>query len=256
MSETTWKLQELLECCPENYATEAEIYFRAVRGKIDRILYVIERLNEETFQVPTDSSDFKKKQLETTIYLETIAYNLHSLPDVLANIIFIFIINPLTFKHSRLAIKKDRDINIYVAKDKLNVIYKSGYTTSISQEKNLEKLIEKIDNLLNSKQYKYISALVNTIKHRNLIDTIYSLEIKSSKVLWMDKNTARQIESQKINNQWELIKFTKDGTDYESITIDKLINEDRKIIIELFYLAGQEINKYCQVTYPPSRPIT
>ncbi|MGL4499408.1 MAG: hypothetical protein ACRCU2_10150 [Planktothrix sp.] len=257
MNEISWKLEELRECCSEEDIRKAEIHFKAVRDKLGRILYAVERLKEDPIQPSIDREGFINKQLETLIYLETVAYNLHSLPDVLSHIIFILIINPLTFKDSSLDIRKERNINIFTAKAKLEVIEEEGYAnTNTPQKQHIKSLIGAINNLLNSNEYKYIDALVNTIKHRNLIDTEYTLGIKSSKYLYLDENTANKIDVQKFNEQWKLIEFTRNGIKYSSINCDKLVNEYREIIINLFLLTGKKINKYCRVTYLPTRPNT
>ncbi|BAY66902.1 hypothetical protein NIES22_70460 (plasmid) [Calothrix brevissima NIES-22] len=250
MTEIIWNTQELLQYCPEQVTNKAKIYFKAVQDKIARILYAVERINNYQSSLPSLISfpDFRKKQLEIVMDLETIAYNLHSLPDVLANIITILIINPLIFTDTSLCFKRDKDINIYSVKDKINVIQTAEYI-NIQQKQHLENLVAAIEKLIKSSEYEYISALVNTIKHRNLIDTEYIEKISISKFIYLNSSTPSQnMDDANLNTNWTLIEFEKDNNNYPAITIEQLITKYRENIINLFFLVGQEINNYCLAT--------
>lgn len=250
MTEIIWDTSDLLKYCPEHCTQEASIYFKAVRDKIDRILYAVQRVKNHPplLQNSLNFQDFRKQQLEIVIDLETIAYNLHSIPDVLANIIKILIINPLLSKDASLDFKKIKDINIVAIRNKLEVIQPKSYINS-QQGRHIQNLSKAIDNLLSSDYYKYVSALVNTIKHRNLIDTEYAEKIGDSKYIYLDSSALQiNVIDEGLIRNWYLIKFERDGKEYSSITSDKLINEYRENIIDLFLLAGREINNYCLAT--------
>jgi hypothetical protein len=144
--------------------------------------------------------------------------------------------------------KRTQDINIFTIRDKLKIIQCKAYINS-GQKKHIENLFKAIINLLSSNYYEYVSALVNTIKHRNLIDTEYAEKIGDSKYIYLDSSgLQKSVINEGLIRNWNLIKFERDGKEYSSITSDQLINEYRENIIDLFLLAGIEINNYCLAT--------
>jgi hypothetical protein len=92
--EPKWNVPELLELCPTENTNKARIFFTTLQGKIGRIYYAREQIKNQS--IPLSSQHFGAFRLESLIYLETIAYNLHSLPDVIAHIIVTIILQPLS----------------------------------------------------------------------------------------------------------------------------------------------------------------
>src|SRR4028119_18538 len=96
MSDKTWNTQELLDFCRKDLTDNADVYVKSVRSKIERILFLVDRFTvTEDLTLKLGSAQFRKTQLEVEIYIESIASNLHSLADVLAQIINEIVLKPL-----------------------------------------------------------------------------------------------------------------------------------------------------------------
>ena len=228
---TTWDTKKILEYCPQQSTEDAKIYFKAIQSKIDRIDFSkrqIEKYFYLTLSTLTDRNDrenFLELKLNIVIYLESIADNLHSLPDVLANIITFLILPPDSEpKGTKITIKKIIQILSKLQNDKSVESWRKTYYKSI---------VDAINNLLYSDEYQYINAFVNTIKHPHLIDTEYLIQ-----------NNAGS-----YNSDWRFLEFERNGRQYSSISINKLINDYQNKIVSLFYKVGEEINNYCRAFY-------
>jgi hypothetical protein len=174
--------------------------------------------------------------LTQEIYLEALVYNLHSLPDVMAQLMVVTVIKPL-FSY----VKKDYSLDIKVPKEReitpKNVVDKLQKLESALQScpkyVGYANLIKEIENsfqsLLNSDEFNYIDALTNTIKHRHLIDIGFDFTISQGKVEKSD---------------WKFLSFTRDDICYQEITVAKLLSQDKNSILKLFHIVGNKINSY------------
>lgn len=228
MKNITWKSQELRNLCPPAIISEAEIYVKAIKNKIDRISFLVIQLNKSNGLIPVNFSSvtLRSSQLEVEIYIESLVTNLHSLADVLAQIVNVIVLKPLQEKSQYL---KEKQIDIQKVKDRLSKI------TSIDSERGtyINEIIKEIESMTTLDAFLYIEGFANTIKHRNLIDTslvignlippgykVDAFEYKGKKIL--------QTECSKI------------CTNYKEDVIDKVLN------------IGNSINKYCQATFDMS----
>lgn len=93
----------------------------------------------------------------------------------------------------------------------------------------LKEIKESFQSLLNSDEFKYINDLVNTIKHRHLINIEFHFRRSQGKVEKAD---------------WKFLSFTKDGRFYSEITVANLLSQYKSKNLELFHIVGNKINSY------------
>lgn len=226
--EITWNSKELLKFCPKNITDRGKIYVEGIGRKIERILFLVEKLNDYKNIIPIQSQEqFLSVQLETEIYLESIAYNLHSLSDVMAQIIYVFIIEQQGLELNA------RDITLHKIKDKLNCLISNGSVEDYIKI-YLQEMSNSIHLFYNSSEYKYINALVNTIKHRHLIDTKYQLNIQQTHIKYSD---------------FKFINFNKDEIDYPEVDCSTLISKYRETILNHVFEMGNIINNYSRACH-------
>lgn len=224
----SWDTKELLNFCPENITDKGKIYIQAIGRKIEKILFLVEKLNAYNNIIPIQSKEqFLCIQLETEIYLESIAYNLHSLSDIMAHIIYIFIIEQQGLN------LKARDITLHKIKDQLNYLISNASVENYIKD-YLHPMIDCINNFLESSEYKYIEDLVNTIKHRNLIPTKYQLNIEHSKIKYSD---------------FKFISFNKDKNSHPEVDCSTLTNKYRETTLNHIFEIGNIINNYSRACY-------
>lgn len=95
---------------------------------------------------------FKTAQFQSETYIEAAAQNLHSLADILCKTL-----NKVVLSSSL----HEADVRIEKIINKLQ------------NEENTQDIVTALEDLRNYDEFKYISAFVNTIKHRRLLDTEY-----------------------------------------------------------------------------------
>ena len=88
--------------------------------------------------------------------------------------------------------------------------------------------MKSIDALIDSQEFKYVQAFVNTVKHRNLIYEEFLLKVGRDE-----------------KQSWKFDKFEKDGNTFNQIEHQELFNYADNIL-DNFYKIGEEINNYCR----------
>ena len=224
MSDKTWKAQEILQLCFQDIVSEAEVYVKAIKNKIDRINFLVKRLNSSDTSIPTnfESTVLCSSQLEVEIYIESIATNLHSLADVLAHVINVIVLKPLQSAEDYLG---SRQVSIHKIKNKLNNLgsldgVRDQYIAEISRE---------VDKLVDASEFKYIAAFVNTIKHRSLLDTEFTFTVQSGSL--MDRG-------------YRLDHFDYEGNCFLQTHCRVVAMDYREKVIDLVFDVGNSINNY------------
>ncbi len=236
MSSTTW-INEVQNNCPKTIRRDAEIYLQTIEKKEEHISFLEEKFLDR--DIPTgDKKEIKQKKLKLEISLEALVYNLHSLPDVMAQLIVVIVVEPLSS-----SLKKDySSVDIQVPKgiqiNPKNVIEKlkkleSALNLSCPKYVGYANLIKEIkdsfQSLLDSDEFQYINDLVNTIKHRHLI----SIEFRF-----------KQSQGNVEEADWKFLSFTKDDKFYPEITVAKLLSQYKSKNLELFHIVGNKISSY------------
>lgn len=229
MSNNVWKAQEIPQLCPTSITREAEVYVKAVKNKIDRIIFLVQRLSASNVSIPKnfESTYLRSSQLEVEIYVESIATNLHSLADILAHVINVIVLKPLQAESEYLG---SRQISIHNVKNKL---------TSLScldevRCRYIAEIIKRIDNLIVSFEFKYIAAFVNIIKHRSLLDTEFYIYLESGSL--MDVG-------------YRLDSFIYEGCNFPQTQCKVVVMDYREKVIDLIFDIGNSINNYCRAVF-------
>jgi hypothetical protein len=225
MSDKIWKTEEIQQLCPPIIVGEAEIYIKAIKNKIDRIIFLVQRLSLSSTSIPRsyESTALRSSQLEAEIYIESIATNLHSLVDVLAHVINVIVLKPLHTPTNHL---DDRKVSMITVKNKLS----SLASLNLVERKYITRIIQEIDKLIESNEFKYISAFVNTIKHRSLLDTEFAVTVRSGILIDMG---------------YRLDPFNYGGNDFPRTQFRVVAMDYREKIIDLVFDVGNSINSYC-----------
>ncbi|MBE8989037.1 hypothetical protein [Nostoc sp. LEGE 12450] len=227
MSDKTWKTQELLDICSQNLTDEAAVYVASVRSKIDRILFIKDRFTTSVNQpLKISSSEFSKTQIEVEIYIESLASNLHSLTDVLGQIINVIILKPLLPSEKHLS---SETLTIKKVKKKLTELTLDSVKRTYADE-----IIHAINNLDNSDEFSYISGFVNTIKHRRLLNTTFYLK-KDNRSL--------------IDLGFKLDEFEYNGNSFPQKWCKTIVIQDSEKIIDLIFDIGNSINNFCRAIF-------
>jgi hypothetical protein len=230
MSNMVWKAQEIPQLCPTGIASEAEVYVKAVKNKIDRIIFLVQRLSASDESIPTnfESTALRSSQLEVEIYVESISTNLHSLADILAHVINVIVLKPLQAESEYLVSKQ---ISIHKIQNKLTALS----SLDVVRSQYIGEIIQGADNLIASAEFKYIAAFVNTIKHRSLLDTEFYFHLNSSSSL-MDVG-------------YRLDSFIYEGCDFPQTPCKVVVIDYREKVIDLVFDIGNRINNYCRAVF-------
>lgn len=225
MSDKTWNTPDLLNFCSADVIANADVYVASLKNKIDRILFIRDRfILAENMTLKTGSDQFIKTQLEVEIFIESVASNLHSLADVLAQIINEIVLKPLLPTTEAISIEKVdlNKVTTQLAKINLNPV-KLRYVTNI---------INNITNLSNSAEFLYISGFVNTIKHRRLLNTTFRLKIDCGSL---------------IDLGFKLDPFDYKGNSFPETSCRDIVMDYREKIIDFIVDIGNSVNDYCRV---------
>jgi hypothetical protein len=224
MSDKTWKTQELLDFCRKDLTDNAAVYVASARSKIDRILFLVDRFTvteDRTLQL--GSAQFLKTQLEVEIYIESIASNLHSLADVLAQIINEIVLKPLLPCAKHISSEK---VDLNKVKTQLGEL-----TLDSVKDRYISQIIDSIENLSSSSEFLYISGFVNTIKHRRLLNTTFHLKVDRGSL---------------IDLGFKLDKFDYKGSHFPEMPCRSIVIDYREKLIGFIFDIGNSVNNYCR----------
>ncbi|AFY43950.1 hypothetical protein [Nostoc sp. PCC 7107] len=156
-----WDLSNFQKISRSKGLPDSSVYCKALFYKYSKALILTDKYKEtwKNFwasysQISNEQpylNAFIQAQLESETYIEASLQNLHSIADILCQII-----NVVLFRSTLHEAKVDVRTTI----QELN-------------NRNLDRVKIALENLCNSHEFKYISAFVNTIKHRRLLDTDY-----------------------------------------------------------------------------------
>ena len=164
-SQKIWSFEELRNLCAAKGLPDSKTYREALLWKQQRALYHEEQYHKiwtEFFsslsgmdEVKVGGRVWNKAQFASEAHVEAAAQVLHSMADVLAQI-----------------------INKVVLCDDLSEynVSLSSVVAKLKKKDGAHKIVVAIDKLQNSTEFRYINAFVNTIKHRRLLDRVYHME--------------------------------------------------------------------------------
>ncbi len=163
-------------------------------------------------QKPETVTAFKNAQLKSETYIESAAQNLHSLADIVCQII------------NQTVLQSQFDEGEVSRKTIIRELQNDH------SKKDIETALEQ---LRDSYEFKYISAFVNTIKHRRLLNTDYYAEFGQGKTNTMGIRFL-SFEYGKENNLQK----------YNDTSAEIILNNYMKCIFDCIDKIGHAIDSY------------
>lgn len=156
----TWNMEEFRELCADRRIPDTEVYQNTLVLKAwrahnfgERSLEVWRNLFSRNLTVGDE--DWNKTWFESESYAEAALQALHSMADVMAQIINVAVLNG-HFSEAKVTLR-------WVQREITNRRIAPDVATAIQQ-------------LIDSDEFSYTNAFVNTIKHRRLLDTQFRAE--------------------------------------------------------------------------------
>lgn len=108
----------------------------------------------------------------------------------------------------------------------------------LSHQIYIDGLNEHINAFVDSREFSYICAFTNIIKHRRLLDTSYRIEINSSGSI--------------LDLGFEMDGFSYKNQSYDRASCRDIVEVYKEKIIDSIFDVGSKINEYCSAIYSES----
>jgi len=157
-----WNMNQFRTLCINRGLPDSTEFQETLVLKQERVFFFSEKsqkvwndLFSSQMTVTYPSEEWSNTWLESAAYIEASLQSLHSMADVLAQILNLVFFNP-ALAESAVSLRR------------------------INRSPNSNNLVPNvqtaIQNLIDSNEFKYVDAFVNVIKHRRLLDTDYQAE--------------------------------------------------------------------------------
>jgi hypothetical protein len=160
------------------------------------------------------------------IYVESIASNLHSLADVFAQVINEIVLKLLLPDTEHFSSER---VDLNKIKTKL-----AGLTLESTEERYIGEIINNVNNLSDSAEFLYVSAFVNAIKHRRLLNTVFHLKVDRGSL---------------IDLGFKLDAFDYKGSHFLETPCCSVVMDYIKNLIDYIFDIGNSINNYCRANH-------
>ncbi len=214
-SQKIWSFEELRNLCAAKGLPDSKIYQEALLWKKERALYHEEEYQKiwaELFSshatLTVGSEEWNKAQFASEAHVEAAAQVLHSMGEVLAQIINKAVLSD--------ELKEDA-VSMTTVRDKL------------AKKQGTGKISQAINKFQNSAEFKYINAFVNIIKHRRLLDRVFHAEGGEN------KRNAHGVC---------FLEFRYKGNLYPFTWATDIIDQYKICIFELIQEIGNAVNDY------------
>ncbi|MFC1788762.1 hypothetical protein ACFLZE_02460 [Thermodesulfobacteriota bacterium] len=210
---TRWKFAELNKLCEEKGISDAKIYQNSLNWRWKRADYHAKMASKVWADLFKESFSFVDQRCYEAIFsyeaqVESCVQALHSLGDILAQIINVFVLNS-RFMEDRVSIK---------------------IVVGVMEKENLApEMAKSTRKLLDDHLFNYIEAFCNTIKHRRLIKTEFRAEYG---------------ENARNESGLRFEEFIFKGNTYPQTWGSDIIEKYRFHILDLITDVGLNINKY------------
>lgn len=210
-----WDYEELRKLCNKKGAPDSTVYQNALQWKIWRVDYHAERVEavwndlmaKRKGPIEVGGQEWQKAEFASTAETEAAAQALHSMADILAQIVNKVVLD-----------KPIPEGQVYLA-DVLKKLKRQG---------NASNIVSKIKLLKSSKEFKYLNAFVNTIKHRRLLDTDYRAEYGQGT----------------RNEKGIRFKAFKYNGRHPTVWASDILGDYKKRIVDLICAVGNAVNAY------------
>lgn len=213
-----WDFAELRDLCRKRGIGGSRVHQNALEWKRWRVEYHAEKsqevwgeldqLGKEKGGIEVGGQEWNETRFASTAETEAAAQVLHSMADILAQI-----------------------VNKAVLKTPLSEAQVSlGRVCKELKRRNCAPIVvSKIESLQNSKEFEYLNAFVNTMKHRHLLDTNYRAEFG---------NGTRNEEGIRFK------AFKYRGRSYSTVWGRDILDGYKKRIANLICAVGNAVNDY------------
>lgn len=213
-----WDYEELRKLCQKRGVRCSIAYQNALQWKLWRADYHAERaqavwseldqLVEVKGPIVVGGQDWSETEFASTAETEAAAQALHSMADILAQI-----------------------INEAVLKRPLSGAQVTLFNVckNLKNQKNASSVASRIEALQASKEFDYLHAFVNTIKHRRLLDTEWRAEYG---------------EGARDERGIRFKAFTYKGKSYSTIWASDILNDYKNKVVDLICAVGNAVNDY------------
>jgi len=214
----TWDCEELRTLCHRHALPDSTTYQNALQWKLQRADYhaesaqeawsEIDRIAEEKGRIQVGGKEWMAAEFAVTAETEAAAQVLHSMLDVLSQIVNLTLLQP-PLSEAEASLHK--------------VIRKLG------EQNRAPQVATELESLRDCYAAEYLDAFVNTIKHRHLLDTDFRAEFGEGT----------------RNEQGVRFKaFTRNGTPYPVVWASEILDRYRQNITEGICAVGKAINDY------------
>ena len=220
-----WDYEELRKLCQAQGVQDSTVHQNALQWKVWRADYHAETAKaiwnelDQVFRAKggigvVGDRDWQKADFASTAETEAAAQALHSMADILAQI-----------------------VNKSVLKKPLpeTQVTLSKVCEDLKKQMDASNVMSKVVALQTSKEFDYLNAFVNTIKHRRLLDTEWSAEY--------GKDT-RNEEGIRFK------AFIYKGRSYSTIWASDILDGYKKRIADLICAVGNAVNDYLRSLNP------
>jgi hypothetical protein len=214
-----WNLHEFNNLCKQKQFSLSIEFQNSLGSKIEQADLHAKRAvkiwkemynKAEGKSISVNGQLWQKAELESKSQTESVAQILHSMGDNLAQII-----NKSIF--SKLGIQRD-----------IGQVSLKGIKETLSDID--EGVFQSVNNLLESPEFKYIEAFVNTIKHQSIVNHKWMFD--SRKPL--------------TRNEIKFKSFKYKSIEYPETWSDTILGEYRTRIIDLICDVGNQLNRYLE----------
>jgi hypothetical protein len=219
-----WDFVELRGLCQKQGIADSTVHQNALQWKLWRADYHAERAQavwSELDQIvkakggiQVGGQEWQKAEFASTAETEAAAQALYSMADILAQI-----------------------VNKAVLKTPLSEaeVSLSGVRDDLKEQGDAPIVVSKIESLQNSKEFKYLNAFVNTIKHQHLLDTEHRAEFGKGK---------------RNEDGIRFKAFTYKGRSYSTVWASDMLYAYKKRMADLICAVGNAVNDYLRLLGP------
>ncbi|HEC77451.1 MAG TPA: hypothetical protein ENI33_09410 [Thermoplasmatales archaeon] len=220
MSGVKWDIPRFRELCRLTNITYPRLYTISLLRKKELVDYhanlttkVWKDLFKQHKTISFNSQEWINAEIVSEANAIAMAQSLHSMADIMSQVVYRIILN------SGL---NEQNITFYKVKKKLE----ERSSTDIS----LLPIKDAMEDLWRNNSFQYIASFVNTVKHRSIVDTKYTFELKQGR----------------YRQGIKFKKFNYKGTHYPEVWTDELVKNYKEEVLELIIKIGCTLNNYLE----------
>jgi hypothetical protein len=207
LSSILWKVN----ICKFHIEEYQRIMNQSVNSNIHPYVYAVGKILESSAGTEA-GKEFWATRFISEAHIIAYAHSLHSLADIYAHLLVFSIDLKSKFKNPR----------------RINF---SSVCKEIKNENHSSIIVDKMENLQFSEEFKYLNAFINITKHRSLVPVNYSL------------NFIEERYGLKFND------FKYDGDEFQPKWAEEFTGVEFEKLLNMFQKIGIELNEYLKTQY-------